>query len=88
MLGVIFFVRNLQCFISAAFFVLNISTFGLYQLQKFTASLLELWNLMDIPMEEQKTFHNVTSQIAASVSEVTETNMLSIDFLNIVSRII
>lgn len=40
---------------------------------------------MDIPMEDQKVFQNVTSKIVASISEVTETNMLSMDFLNNVS---
>ncbi|PON48364.1 Microtubule-associated protein, MAP65/Ase1/PRC [Parasponia andersonii] len=53
-------------------------------LQKFATSLLELWNLMDIPMEEQKRFHNVTIKITDSVSEVTETNILSFNFLNLV----
>ncbi|XP_024019011.1 65-kDa microtubule-associated protein 4 [Morus notabilis] len=55
------------------------------KLQNFVTSLLELWNLMDIPMVEQNTFHNVTCKIAASVSEITETNMLSVEFLNQVS---
>ncbi|KAM6600982.1 hypothetical protein CsatA_020591 [Cannabis sativa] len=54
------------------------------KLQKFATSLLELWNLMDTPTEEQKAFHNVTSKSAASVTEVTEANILSIDFLNLV----
>ncbi|KAL5539909.1 hypothetical protein UlMin_045087 [Ulmus minor] len=52
------------------------------KLKKFATSLLEMWNLMDIPMEEQKRFYNITSIIAASASEVTETNMLSIEFLD------
>lgn len=38
-------------------------------------------------MEEQKLFQNVTSKIAASVTEVTETNILSMEFLNTVSVI-
>ena len=33
-------------------------------------------------MEEQRMFQNVTSNIAASEPEVTETNMLSVNFLN------
>lgn len=36
-------------------------------------------------MEEQKKFQNVTSRIAASESEITEPNFLSIDLLNHVS---
>jgi Ase1/PRC1/MAP65 family protein len=47
--------------------------------------MLELWNLMDTPLEEQQMFQNVTSNIAASEHEITEPNTLSIDFLNYVS---
>lgn len=42
---------------------------------------------MDTPMEEQKKFQNVTSHIAASESEITVPNILSIDLLNHVSVI-
>ncbi|GMN43064.1 hypothetical protein TIFTF001_012255 [Ficus carica] len=52
------------------------------KLQNLATALLEMWNLMDIPMVEQTLFHNVTSKIAASISEITETNMLSVKFLN------
>lgn len=38
-------------------------------------------------MEEQKLFHNVTGKIAASITDVTETNILSMEFLNNVSVI-
>jgi hypothetical protein len=48
--------------------------------------MLELWNLMDTPIEEQQVFQNVTCNIAASESEITEANTLSIDFLNYVSQ--
>jgi Ase1/PRC1/MAP65 family protein len=47
--------------------------------------MLELWNLMDTPLEEQQVFQNVTSNIAASEHEITEPNTLSIDFLSYVS---
>jgi Ase1/PRC1/MAP65 family protein len=47
--------------------------------------MLELWNLMDTPLEEQQMFQNVTSNIAASEHEITEPNTLSIDFLSYVS---
>lgn len=40
---------------------------------------------MDTPIEEQKQFQNVTSRVAASESEITEPNILSIDLLNHVS---
>lgn len=42
---------------------------------------------MDTPIEEQKKFQNVTSRIAASESEITVPNILSIDLLNHVSML-
>lgn len=52
------------------------------KLQDLATSLLELWNLMDTPIEEQQVFQNVTCNIAASEHEVTEPNTLSEDFIN------
>ncbi|PWZ13819.1 Pre-mRNA-processing factor 19 [Zea mays] len=49
---------------------------------RFASSMLELWNLMDTPLEEQQMFQNVTCNIAASEHEITEPNTLSIDFLS------
>ncbi|KAG6383523.1 hypothetical protein SASPL_156720 [Salvia splendens] len=54
------------------------------KLQDLTASLLELWNLMDTPIEEQQIFQKVTCKLAASEDEITEPNMLSIDHINYV----
>ncbi|XAR71788.1 hypothetical protein NMG60_11018201 [Bertholletia excelsa] len=54
------------------------------RLQDLATSLLELWNLMDTPIEEQQMFQNVTCKIAASEHEITEPNMLSEDFINYV----
>ncbi|GFP88303.1 65-kda microtubule-associated protein 3 [Phtheirospermum japonicum] len=54
------------------------------QLQDLASSLLELWNLMDTPIEEQQTFQKVTCNIAASEDEITEPDMLSADFINYV----
>ncbi|CAL4974688.1 unnamed protein product [Urochloa decumbens] len=54
------------------------------KLQDLASSMLELWNLMDTPLEEQQMFQNVTSNIAASEHEITEPNTLSIDFLSYV----
>uniref|UniRef100_M4DD99 Uncharacterized protein n=1 Tax=Brassica campestris TaxID=3711 RepID=M4DD99_BRACM len=48
------------------------------KIQDLAVSLLELWNLLDTPAEEQKTFHNVTCSIALSESEITEANILSV----------
>ncbi|XP_023911377.1 65-kDa microtubule-associated protein 3 isoform X2 [Quercus suber] len=52
------------------------------RLQDLASALLEMWNLMDTPMEEQQLFLNVTSNISASEPEITEPNMLSVIFLN------
>ncbi|KAG6579651.1 65-kDa microtubule-associated protein 3, partial [Cucurbita argyrosperma subsp. sororia] len=52
------------------------------RLQDLATTLLELWNLMDTPMEEQQLFQNVTCNIAASEDEVNEPNSLSVDSIN------
>ncbi|KAK8650518.1 hypothetical protein V6N13_140153 [Hibiscus sabdariffa] len=49
------------------------------KIQDLASALLELWYLMDTPVEEQKMFLNVTCKIAASEPEFTEPNMLSLD---------
>ncbi|KAH7537912.1 hypothetical protein FEM48_Zijuj03G0143200 [Ziziphus jujuba var. spinosa] len=54
------------------------------RLQDLATTMLELWNLMDTPIEEQQMFQNVTRNIAASEHEITEPNTLSIDFINYV----
>ncbi|KAL9225242.1 hypothetical protein vseg_001191 [Gypsophila vaccaria] len=51
------------------------------RLQDLATTLLELWNLMDTPVEEQQSFQNVTCNIAASEHEITGANMLSADFI-------
>ena len=50
----------------------------MYQIQDLAAAMLELWNLMDTPQEEQQMFQNVTSKIAASEDEIIEPGMLSL----------
>ncbi|XP_010924154.1 65-kDa microtubule-associated protein 3 [Elaeis guineensis] len=54
------------------------------KLQDLASTMLELWNLMDTPVEEQQLFQNVTCNIAASEHEITEPNTLSMDFINYV----
>ncbi|XP_020219857.1 65-kDa microtubule-associated protein 3 [Cajanus cajan] len=49
------------------------------KLQSLAAALLEMWDLMDTPLEEQQKFHHVTYKIAALESEFTESKLLSID---------
>ncbi|XP_027107814.2 65-kDa microtubule-associated protein 3-like [Coffea arabica] len=51
------------------------------KLQDLAATMVELWCLMDTPVEEHQRFQNVTCNIAASVNEITQPNTLSLDFL-------
>ena len=51
------------------------------QLQDLVTTMLEFWNLMDTPAEEQQKFINVSCNIAATVSEITKPNSLSTDLL-------
>ncbi|XP_019088373.1 PREDICTED: 65-kDa microtubule-associated protein 9-like [Camelina sativa] len=51
------------------------------ELQDLVMTMLEFWNLMDTPAEEQQKFMNVSCNIAATVSEITRPNSLSIDLL-------
>lgn len=55
------------------------------QLQDLATTMLELWDLMDTPVEEQQMFQNITCNIAASENEITEPNTLSVDVINYVS---
>ncbi|XP_039060645.1 65-kDa microtubule-associated protein 3-like [Hibiscus syriacus] len=52
------------------------------RLQDLATTMLELWNLMDTPIEEQQKFQDVTCNVAASEDEITEPNSLSEDFIN------
>ncbi|KAK8561049.1 hypothetical protein V6N13_026478 [Hibiscus sabdariffa] len=54
------------------------------RLQDLATTMLELWNLMDTPIEEQQKFQDVTCNVAASEDEITEPNSLSEDFINYV----
>ncbi|CAH1445646.1 unnamed protein product [Lactuca virosa] len=54
------------------------------KIQDLATSLIELWTLMDTPIEEQQMFQSVTCNIAASEEEITEPNLLSVDFINYV----
>ncbi|KDP28747.1 hypothetical protein JCGZ_14518 [Jatropha curcas] len=52
------------------------------RLQGLGTVLLELWNLMDTPIEEQQVFQDVTSSVFALEPAITEPNMLSMDLIN------
>ncbi|XP_075485775.1 65-kDa microtubule-associated protein 3-like isoform X2 [Primulina tabacum] len=60
----------------------ELKTQRLQQLKDLATSLLELWNLMDTPIEEQQIFQNVTCNIVAAEEEITEPEILSVDFIN------
>ncbi|KAH9610574.1 hypothetical protein KSS87_003334 [Heliosperma pusillum] len=51
------------------------------RLQDLATMLVELWSLMDTPVEEQQAFQNVTCKIAALEDEITDPYMLSSDFI-------
>ncbi|AQK60848.1 65-kDa microtubule-associated protein 3-like isoform X1 [Zea mays] len=51
------------------------------KLQDLLGSMLELWNLMDTPAEEQRRFQGVACNIAASEDEITEPGALSMAFI-------
>lgn len=55
------------------------------KLQDLATTMLELWNLMDTPIEEQQEYQHITCNIAASEHEITEANSLSEDFIKYVS---
>ncbi|XP_078448188.1 microtubule associated protein (MAP65/ASE1) family protein [Wolffia australiana] len=54
------------------------------KVQDLATSMLELWNLMDTPAEEQQVFQNVTCNVAAAEEEITEPGTLSLDYINYV----
>lgn len=50
----------------------------LVKLQDLGSSLIELWNLMDMPMEEQLRFNHITSLVSSSIDEVSKQGSLAI----------
>uniref|UniRef100_A0A6N2LTQ7 Uncharacterized protein n=1 Tax=Salix viminalis TaxID=40686 RepID=A0A6N2LTQ7_SALVM len=50
-------------------------------LQELANQLMDLWNLMDAPMEERKLFDHVTCNMLASVDEVTVPRALALDLI-------
>ncbi|XP_011007613.1 PREDICTED: 65-kDa microtubule-associated protein 1-like [Populus euphratica] len=53
----------------------------LHKLQELANQLMDLWNLMDTPMEERKLFDHVTRNMLASVDEVTVPKALALDLI-------
>ncbi|KAF8685876.1 hypothetical protein HU200_043789 [Digitaria exilis] len=52
------------------------------KLQDLVATMLELWNLMDTPAEEQRRFQSAACNIAASEDEITDPGALSMAFIS------
>ncbi|KAL5994705.1 hypothetical protein ACLOJK_024758 [Asimina triloba] len=53
----------------------------LQKLQDLGGTLVELWNLMDIPMEEQKRFNHVACLMCVKADEVSEQGLLAMDVI-------
>lgn len=49
-----------------------------HQVQDLGRALIELWNLMDTPIEEQKRFDHVTHLITSTVDDVVRQECLSV----------
>ncbi|XP_076944794.1 65-kDa microtubule-associated protein 3-like [Bidens hawaiensis] len=62
--------------------LLEVKIQRMQKMKRLATSLLELWNLMDTPTEEQQIFQCVTCNIAASEEEITEPNLLSVEYIN------
>jgi len=54
----------------------------LQKLQDLGTSLIELWNLMDTPSEEQELFQHITCNIAATEEDVTAPSSLTLDIID------
>ncbi|PHT49342.1 hypothetical protein CQW23_09089 [Capsicum baccatum] len=50
----------------------------LERIQDLGSSLIELWNLIDMPMEEQRRFNHLTSLVSFSIDEITRQGSFSI----------
>jgi protein regulator of cytokinesis 1 len=53
----------------------------LLQLQNLGSTLIELWSLMDTPLDEQKCFDHVTSLISVSPNTVMPQGCLAHDLI-------
>ncbi|CAI0555366.1 unnamed protein product [Linum tenue] len=77
--------ESIKCLATAIHRLREVKLQRMQKLQDLATAMLELWNLMDTPIEEQQAFQNVTCNIAAAEHEITEPNTLSMDFLNFVA---
>ncbi|KAI3954758.1 hypothetical protein MKW92_033961 [Papaver armeniacum] len=53
----------------------------LRKLQDLGSTLVELWNLMDTPVDEQSVFHHVTCLICSSTDEISSQGCLALDVI-------
>lgn len=60
----------------------NVKLQRMQRLQELAMTMVELWTLMDTPVDEQQMFQNVTRTIAAAENEIAEANSLSLEIIN------
>ncbi len=52
------------------------------QLQDLGRSLIELWNLMETPLEEQQQFEHITCNIEVTEEDITVPGSLALDIID------
>ncbi|KAG6489823.1 hypothetical protein ZIOFF_051103 [Zingiber officinale] len=73
---------SVESLVSAIEHLRKVKLERMQKLQDLASAMLELWNLMDVPSEEQQQFQSVACNIAASEQEFTELNSLSLEFID------
>ncbi|KAJ8646333.1 hypothetical protein MRB53_008081 [Persea americana] len=58
----------------------------LQKIQELGSTLIELWSLMDMPLDEQKRFDRVTCLISAPVDEVSGQGYLALDVIEQITK--
>ncbi|KAG8363385.1 hypothetical protein BUALT_Bualt19G0016900 [Buddleja alternifolia] len=75
-------VDTVECLSATILRLKDVKLQRMQRLQDLAITMVELWSLMDTPVEEQHTFQNVTRTIAAVENEITEPNSLSLGFID------
>lgn len=60
---------------------LSHSSLAWWQLQNLGSKLIDLWELMDTPLEQQEKFGHVTSSMSCSIDEVSMPGYLAIEVI-------
>ncbi|XP_038685646.1 65-kDa microtubule-associated protein 1-like isoform X2 [Tripterygium wilfordii] len=53
----------------------------LHKLQELATQLIDLWNLMDTPIDERRLFDHVTCNVSTSIDEVTVAGAVALDLI-------